>query len=207
VFDIDHISQKDNISCGAVCIEMIFKHHKIKVPCEHILYDISSFNGKLLDGCFNLLILRYLVKLGFQTSVTSVTDLENPLKICDLNKIYVIFNLKSNEYSEKGHYVLYLGIIKDKIYYNDPAHISGRSFRCVCNFKKLLEPNNMVKQKNTLILINLRKEKLPESKLVCEKGIESQTFSCISEYVTKILNLKHGEWLRVNNNRPVLKPI
>lgn len=205
---IKHIRQNINKpTCGAVCIRMIFNHRKIKGSIGHIYENISD--SSCIDSmrmCKNILMLRYLLKMGFQTCVVSVDKPEEVLQICRENKINVICHIRPDVLLDGfGHYVLYLDHDNKNIYINDPAQKYGRTSVKIDKFKKQLKPSAFsgVVEKNTFILVNTYKKKLPEIEIDCDRNedIKINCFECIKDYVRKIICPEHDHFVNVKKSR------
>lgn len=203
---IEHLRQNPKEpTCGAVCLKMIFKHIGIDISVEEIYKNISDAEMLGIRVCKNILMLRYLLDLGFQTCVVSVRRLKKVLDICSENNINVIFNQRAKlEPFSSGHYVLYLNRDDKFVYVNDPLEKSGGTPVKISKLKKLLDPSECfdIPEKNTLILINAR-EKLDTIDYVCkdyyENPVTVKCFKCIDGYVRKIICPTHDHFIDIRD--------
>lgn len=201
---IKHLRQNpEKPTCGAVCLRMIFQHRKIKGSIKNIYENISDVGICGFRECKNILILKYLLNLGFQACVVSVTNLEKVLDACSKNNINVIFNQRVNLELSCGHYVLYLKRDNNFVYVNDPLKKFGGAPIKISKLKKLLTPEGCfdIPEENTLILVNTYKKKLDMIDCVCRNGDEEAVnvryFECVSSYVKKIVCPTHNHFIYV----------
>ena len=196
---IKHIKQNLNDNtCGAVCLRMIFNYRKIKGSIDHIYDNISDDETFGIRLCKNILILRYLMRRGFQCCVVSVNNLEKVLDIASKNKINVIFNMRPDINSDGGHYVLFLRRINKFVCVNDPAKARGNTLMSITKLKKCLTPVEFspIVEKNTLVLVNTYTQKLETINFKCsiDGNANIECFKCISRYVKKIICPKHDHF-------------
>ena len=195
--NIPHVKQpKGERSCGAACIKMLYEHRGISALYKEIWQDISLPGAiqPLNRYCRNGLIIRHLIKNGFQAVGVSVCDVQAVLAICEENGMYGLLNHRLSAGSIEGHYSIYLYSDYKGIHINDPEKPAGNRVIRDEEMRRLMAdtpPSDEIVQKNTLILINMAQQKLPVVMAHC--GSEKvEILECVKNHTVKVLCHYHG---------------
>jgi len=181
---------------------MLYEFYNIDVSYNEIWKEISlsDTTNPMNRHCFNYLMIKHLLKNGYQAVAVSVNDLSLTLSACKENGIDVILNHRRKKNHSQGHYSVYLGSDYKNIHVNDPEKASGDSVVKFVELRRLMSDfpkSDEIVRANTLILINFIKPMLPTKEIVCEdKTIE--LFDCLVEYSTELVCYHHnpkGHWI------------
>ena len=196
--DIPHVSQPRNQrSCGAACLQMLFGAYGIVEPYSQTWSDVSLPDPKNPNNrhCYNGLILKKLLSVGFQACGVSVSDIHAALDVCALNNISVILNHRIKPYSSDGHYSVYLYTDYKGIHVNDPMKPAGNRVISLHELTSLMsaEPkSDEIVQKNTLILASKNVPPTPTKSINCA-GAPIELFSLGKMDVLSLLCHHHGK--------------
>lgn len=206
MFDIPIIKQTKISSCGAVCINMLEAARDTQRNEMDVYNKISQghSNGERL--CRTSLMLKYFLDKGYQACIVCVNKYRKVLKACTKNNIHAIMLIRQNTFSPFGHFVVYRGLLDDKVYVNDPAIGDRVRAISVKELKKLAKESAFygITQKNTLLLVNLNSDIILPQKTVSaydpyiDNKISGKVFSCIKKYTKRVLLGENEIWKKIN---------
>lgn len=126
MLDIKHIQQVNdgvNWKCGAVCLEMIFRHYNIPCNQDDIWESIksprpNSFSHNYARTCD---LTRYSNEQGLPATIykTNENNFENALQTLDVIECPAILSIIEKK-SNSSHFIVYIGYKNNLYYFCDP---------------------------------------------------------------------------------------